>query len=157
MFQRIVLLFGLIAFALASKASAQVGASASQSQSQSQKCGAYAYAGAGAWAAARGYPDCEAAKKAAFAACQKRALRKDERDDCLVTPVVGPGLWFQGAWCRNAQSQRMMAIASDPKRENLEGNQRRDVSARGFDPNTCRRLILFHSDDARKVTSGRGY
>ena len=156
--QRIFLLLGFVVLALANDASAQSGASAQAGASaQSPKCGAYAYAASGAWAAARGYPDCESAKKAAFAACQKRALRKEERADCLVTPVVGTDLWFQGTWCQDFQSRRMMGISSDPNRESLDAKTRKYASDRGFDPNTCRQLILFHSDDARKVTSGRGY
>ncbi len=150
--QPVVLLLGLAAFAVSTSASAQVGASA-----PSPKCGAYAYAGNGAWGAARGYPDCEAAKKAAIGACQKRALQKAERDDCLVGPIVGPGLWFQGSWCRNSQAQRMMTAASDPNRGNLDARTRKDASDRGYDPNTCQSLVIYHADDARKVTSGRGY
>ncbi len=150
--QPIVALLGLAALAVSTGASAQVGASAPPA-----KCGAYSYAGNGAWGAARGYPDCEAAKKAAIGACQKRALQKAERDDCLVGPIVGSGLWFQGSWCRDSQARRMMNAASDSNRGNLDAKTRKYATDQGYDPNTCQSLVIYHSDDARKVTSGRAY
>ena len=154
-----MLVLVLLAFALPSQGWAQSAAQGTSqgASAQGTKCGAYSYAGAGAWAAARGYPDCELAKQAAFAACQKRALNKPEREDCLAGPSFGTARWVEAQWCRGSEGRRGMIVSTNPEREQLSSQLRKFATDSGYDPSTCRRIVIFHSDEARKVTSGRAY
>lgn len=111
-----------------------------------ERCGAFAYAAKGAWGHATNAPTCEEAIRIAQKACRAMARSPDERDDCSEATQSRRDMWFLAMRCDHIVKGAGTVVTANTKISVLEGDIRYYALMNNQKPETCRRIILFHSD-----------